>query len=213
MNSPRLSQFGNPHQLVSKVLRRRLSSLKQTFHKRPLPANLIPFSSVQGKILFREALDSGGMESYFPLSEQFITQSDPSYCSLSTLAMVLNALKFDPKKTWKGIWRWVSEETLQCDTFNVCGHSLDKVRSSGMNFDDFESLARCHGVNIQSVRCDSDLHSEDCQKGFDTFKHYIIESCTSSKAENFIVVNFSRKSLGQTGGIYSQPDNLTQTSQ
>lgn len=46
----------------------------KTFHKRPLPPNLIALSSAKGKQLFREALDQGGLEAYFPLAEQFITQ-------------------------------------------------------------------------------------------------------------------------------------------
>jgi len=44
----------------------------------------------------------GTLHSYFPLAEQFVTQSEPSFCSLSSLSMVLNALNFDPKKIWKG---------------------------------------------------------------------------------------------------------------
>lgn len=77
-----------------------------TFHKRPLPESLVALNSQKGKVVFREALELGGMESYFYLSEQFITQSEPSFCALSSLAMVLNALSFDPKKVWKGAWRF-----------------------------------------------------------------------------------------------------------
>ena len=40
-----------------------------SFYKRTLPEKLIPFSSDQGKILFRESLINGYMENYFPLSE------------------------------------------------------------------------------------------------------------------------------------------------
>ncbi len=102
-----------------------------TYHKRELPSSLIALSSLQGtfiirsfihshshshshsliyysgRLLFKESLDQGGMESYFALSEQFVTQSEPSFCALSSLAMVLNALSYDPKKIWKGPWRWV----------------------------------------------------------------------------------------------------------
>jgi hypothetical protein len=73
-------------------------SIQNTFHKRPLPASLIALSSAQGKLIFKQALNLGGLEGYFPLSEQFITQSEPSFCSISSLAMVLNALNHDPKK-------------------------------------------------------------------------------------------------------------------
>lgn len=62
--------------------------------------------------MFREALESGNMESYFHLSDQFVTQVEPSTCGPSTLVMVLNALEIDPRTKWKGIWRWFSEENL-----------------------------------------------------------------------------------------------------
>eukprot|EP01031_Cornospumella_fuschlensis_P036132 gene36132-43818_t len=126
--------------------------VKPSFHKRPLPSDLIALSSKEGKKLFREALAAGDMECYFPLAEQFITQSDPSFCSLSTLAMVMNALNFDLKRVWKGSWRWVTEEMLQCQSQSVCGHSIAKVQQSGLSFNEFESLARCHGVKISAQR-------------------------------------------------------------
>jgi hypothetical protein len=47
--------------------------LDQTFYKRPLPENLVSFSSPQGKLLFKEAMLDGYMENYFSLGEQFIT--------------------------------------------------------------------------------------------------------------------------------------------
>ena len=107
-----------------------------TFHRRKLPDSLIALSSREGRNLFKEALETHTMESYFPLSEQFITQSEPSYCSLSSLAMVLNALNHDPKRTWKGVWRWVTEETLQCENNNLlCKHTVEKLRTEGEALD------------------------------------------------------------------------------
>eukprot|EP00596_Hydrurales_sp_CCMP1899_P004247 CAMPEP_0119054062 /NCGR_PEP_ID=MMETSP1177-20130426/74823_1 /TAXON_ID=2985 /ORGANISM="Ochromonas sp, Strain CCMP1899" /LENGTH=239 /DNA_ID=CAMNT_0007034179 /DNA_START=189 /DNA_END=905 /DNA_ORIENTATION=+ len=175
-----------------------------TFHKRPLPDSLISLSSKNGKIIFSEALASGGMESYFSLAEQFVTQSEPSYCALSSLAMVLNALNFDPKKVWKGAWRWVSEETLQCET-QVCGHSLEKVREFGMDFDEFESLSRCHGIRIRAYKNDESNLRNECNRDLNEFRSYVETVCGSDKSESFIVANFSRKVLGQTGDGHFSP--------
>lgn len=110
-----------------------------SFHKRDLPDNLISFSSKSGKEIFKESLSLGTMECFFPLSEQFITQSEPSYCALSSLAMVLNSLNHDPQRIWKGVWRWVSEEMLHCETKDdyeqlSCGHSINNVKKHGMSF-------------------------------------------------------------------------------
>ena len=178
---------------------------KPSFHKRPLPENLISLSSIQGKKLFKEALELGGMESFFALSEQFVTQSEPSFCALSSLAMVLNALNFDPKKTWKGSWRWVSEETLQCETTEICGHSLDKVKRDGMDFNEFESLARCHSVGIQSQRLRDGLKSHINPIELNEFRDRIIKISSSANSDAFIVVNFSRRHLGQTGDGHFSP--------
>jgi glutathione gamma-glutamylcysteinyltransferase len=185
---------------------RRFSSYDKSFHKRTLPKSLISLSSPLGKQIFREALQLGGLESYFPLSEQFVTQSEPSFCSLSSLAMVLNALNFDPKKVWKGAWRWVSEETLQCETKSICGHSLERIRSEGLNFNEFESLARCHSVNIKSFRVNpTAVNSEIDLSPYNTFKTYVEKISSSDKANTFMVVNYSRGSLGQTGQGHFSP--------
>jgi hypothetical protein len=43
--------------------------VEETFYKRPLPKNLVSFSSKEGKILFKEAMIDGYMENYFSLGE------------------------------------------------------------------------------------------------------------------------------------------------
>jgi glutathione gamma-glutamylcysteinyltransferase len=43
---------------------------------------------VQGKRIFRDALDDGSVESFFPLVQHFQTQSEPASCALGTLCMV-----------------------------------------------------------------------------------------------------------------------------
>lgn len=52
--------------------------------------------------LFTEALGNGTMEGFFKLISYYQTQSEPAYCGLATLAVVLNALAIDPGRKWKG---------------------------------------------------------------------------------------------------------------
>jgi glutathione gamma-glutamylcysteinyltransferase len=61
---------------------------RRTFHKRELPSDLISFTSAEGKTMFHHALQAGNLEAYFPLSEQFITQNEPAFCGMGSLAMV-----------------------------------------------------------------------------------------------------------------------------
>lgn len=176
-----------------------------SFHKRPLPPNLIALSSKRGKELFREAYDQGTLESYFSLAEQFITQSEPSYCSISSLAMVLNALNFDPKRIWKGSWRWVSEDMLHCESKALCGHTEEKVRKDGMSFAEFETLARCHGVGIQGFRACHPANISCGSQGFKKFYDTVETISRSDKNDVFLVTNFSRKHLSQTGDGHFSP--------
>lgn len=52
--------------------------------------------------LFLEAIQNGTMEGFFKLISYFQTQSEPAYCGLASLSMVLNALAIDPGRKWKG---------------------------------------------------------------------------------------------------------------
>lgn len=54
------------------------------------------------------------MSGFFKLIEQYSTQDEPAFCGLASIAMVLNALSIDPKRPWKGSWRWFHEQLLDC---------------------------------------------------------------------------------------------------
>ena len=79
-----------------------------TVYRRPISRGMVPLIFPHGtrrslgKQLFKEALNDGYMEAYFHLSDQFVTQVEPSTCGPSTLVMVLNALEIDPRTRWKG---------------------------------------------------------------------------------------------------------------
>jgi Phytochelatin synthase len=60
------------------------SELQNTFYQRKLPEQLIKISSPHGKQLFREAMDAGQTEGFFPLTGAFASQSSPSYCGPSS---------------------------------------------------------------------------------------------------------------------------------
>mmetsp|Transcript_42030 Transcript_42030/g.164632 ORF Transcript_42030/g.164632 Transcript_42030/m.164632 type:complete len:104 (+) Transcript_42030:200-511(+) len=72
--------------------------MSKSFYRRPLPSSLVAFSSAEGRRRFNEAVCDGTAESFFPLVEQFQTQSEPAYCGLTSLSVVLNALAIDPQR-------------------------------------------------------------------------------------------------------------------
>jgi len=95
-----------------------------------------------GKEIFAEALAAGTATSFFSLIEVFSTQDEPAFCGLASLAMILNSLAIgghldrfaqspnilclqrglfatahrpaDPRRPWKGPWRWFAEALLDC---------------------------------------------------------------------------------------------------
>jgi len=174
---------------------------KMTFHRRSLPAPAIEFSSVEGQKIFAEALTAGTMGCFFRLIEQFHTQSEPAYCGLGTLTMVLNALNVDPGKTWKGPWRWFHEDMLDC-----C-EPLDVVKERGITWPSFLCLARCNGAHIDARRAD------EAGGDLQAFRSLVLAATTQvagcaredeHQPLKVLVVSYSRKQFRQTGdGHYS----------
>ena len=161
----------------------------KTFYRRDLPSALSSFTSSNGKRLFKQALAQGNAEIYFNLSGNFVNQSEPAYCSLGSLVMVLNALDIDPGKRWKGVWRWYSDELLECKPPK--SHILER----GLSLSQLAALGRCNGLQITTKRAD--------QVSFEEFKSDLLESVQSNS--KYLISNFSRTYLGQTGVGHFSP--------
>ena len=114
----------------------------RSLFRRPMPDTCVSFVTPEGRALFEGALQRGGLEVYFPLAANFVTQNEPAYCGVSTLTMVLNTLAVDPKRTWKGPWRWFDEEVL-----STC-RTLEDIKQNGMTMADFACTARCNGLQV-----------------------------------------------------------------
>lgn len=65
--------------------------------------------------------------------------------------MVLNALEMDPGRQWKGVWRWYSDQNLECFTTGPT------TLHTGVTFREFACLARCNGLKVISKRADRTL--------------------------------------------------------
>ncbi|XP_041371330.1 glutathione gamma-glutamylcysteinyltransferase-like [Gigantopelta aegis] len=161
-------------------------------YRRPLPDTCISFTSELGKKLFCESLSSGHMNCYFKLAAQFSTQDDTAYCGPTSLVVVLNALAVDPNKLWKSPWRWYDERTLECDS----GTPLRFVQRHGMTLDQLASMARLNGLN------ETVTHLREVVS-LDAVRTLVREYCTRDDA--FLVFNFSRTVLHQTGGGHISP--------
>jgi glutathione gamma-glutamylcysteinyltransferase len=153
-----------------------------SLYRRVLPSPpAVDFASPEGKRLFAEALAAGTMEGFFPLVSCFQTQSEPAFCGLASLAVVLNALSIDPGRRWKGPWRWFDESMLDC-----C-EPLDKVKAEGITFGKVACLARCSGANVQSFRAN--------RATIDDLRRHLVR-CVSSQ-DCHLIASYHRQAFKQ----------------
>ncbi|KAJ2835423.1 hypothetical protein FBU31_001626 [Coemansia sp. 'formosensis'] len=159
-----------------------------SYYRRELPTDLVSFTSAAGRKLFKESLNEGYAEGYFNLAGNFTVQSEPAYCGPSSLAMVLNALEVDPGRTWKGVWRWYSDELLES-----CRTESD-LKANGITFDQFLCLASSHAKVVAK---------RGAQATREEFLRDIMY--VTQRDDVFMVLSFSRPTLGQTGDGHFSP--------
>ncbi|KAL5561955.1 hypothetical protein UlMin_031702 [Ulmus minor] len=159
-------------------------------YRRVLPSPpAIEFASSEGKQLFREADQSGTMENFYRLISYFQTQSEPAFCGLASLSMVLNALAIDPRRKWKGPWRWFDESMLDC-----C-EPLEKVKARGISLGKLVCLAHCAGAKVEAFRTNhSSIHD---------FRKQVMKSSTSGDCH--VISSYNRATFKQTGTGHFSP--------
>src|SRR5688500_18289819 len=121
----------------------------------PLPDNLINFNSSQGSALLQ---DSEALQSYWPLSIQFVTQKNQAFCGVASIVMVLNALgipapttpEFDPYKTFTqdNIFTPATEKVLPQETLRKIGMTLNQI---GGFIETYGVKAEVHHASDSSV--------------------------------------------------------------
>ncbi|KAF3436123.1 hypothetical protein FNV43_RR23215 [Rhamnella rubrinervis] len=159
-------------------------------YRRVLPSPpAIEFASSEGKQLFLEAIHYGTMENFYRLISYFQTQSEPAYCGLASLSMVLNALAIDPRRKWKGPWRWFDECMLDC-----C-EPLETVKARGISFGKVVSLAHCAGANVEAFRTN--------HTSIDDFRKYVVRCSTSDDCH--LISSYNRATFKQTGTGHFSP--------
>jgi hypothetical protein len=198
---------GNPqHEDESGVLPPPLPEPRYSVHKRVLPSSLTALSSPQGRKNLLEAMNANMAESYWALTEQFVNQSDPAFCGVTTLLMILNAMSVDPHIRWRGGWRWYGSEDI---LLGRCCLSTERIRRVGVTLDEFRLLGRCHGLSIQLKRPQED--ESERNYSLNHFRQDIQNILTThhdgddQNNNSMLVVSFSRSALGQTGDGHFSP--------
>lgn len=179
-------------------------------HRRVLPEILTALSAPQGRQYLQESLVDGMAESYWTLTEQFVNQSDPAYCGVTTLLMILNAMNVDPNSRWKGGWRFYGDEDV---LLQGCCLNTERIRRVGITMEQFMILGTCHGLQITMKRplVDSNRNGNNQSStpyySLEDFRSDIRHTLDSraSDEDSMLVVSFSRSALQQTGDGHFSP--------
>ena len=129
-----------------------------------------------------------------------------------TTTIFHTALAVDPRRSWKGPWRWYVENMLNCCV------DLEQVKKTGITFSTFACLAKCQGLNVNAVHgSDSNVDEfrrvvkEICSEEENVSFGEDIETTTTATHEeqqrptSFLIVSYTRQVIGQTGSGHFSP--------
>ncbi len=159
----------------------------------PLSPQLIPFSSTEGEQLL---IESRARQDYFLLSNQFVTQINQAYCGVASSVMVLNALGLPAPESpqYKPFHVFTQDNFFnRAETKKVV--SPDLVAKRGMTLVQLGDLLTSHGAKVQ-IYYGSDVDLE-------RFRSLLLQNLT--KRDNFAIVNYLRKTIGQERGGHISP--------
>jgi Phytochelatin synthase len=159
----------------------------------PIAPQLIPFSSNEGEKLL---IESQSKQDYFLLSNQFVTQINQAYCGVASSIMVLNALglpapespQYKPFKVFTQDNFFDREETKKVV-------SPETVSKRGMTLAQLSGLLASHGAKT-TIHYGADV-------SLDKFRSLLRQNL--SERNNFTIVNYLRKSVGQESGGHISP--------
>ena len=112
--------------------------------------------------------------------------------------MVMNALNVDPRRRWRDEsgpgWRWWSDDMMVA---GACAPSLSSVKADGVCMDVLARMAAASGARVSVRRPAAEGTS------LDAFRATVVGA--ASAASEFLVLNYCRATLGQTGGGHFSP--------
>jgi hypothetical protein len=157
-----------------------------------LPENLIGLDTPKGEqLLFSSTVH----QSYMPLSMQFVTQNDQSYCGIATMVMVLNALNIQAPLT---------PDIAPFTTFtqsNIFNEKTERILpkatllNEGMTLDQLGEMLKTFPLNIEVKHTSITNLNEFVSLA----KEYL------GTPNHYVVVNYLRSSIGQELGGHISP--------
>jgi hypothetical protein len=169
-----------------------LLALRAQAETLPLPQNLIDLKSAQGEQFFKE---SSGLEAYFPLSINFVTQKTQAYCGVASIVMVLNALEAPAPSTpeYEPYHTFTQDNLLDARSEQILPR--DVLAKIGMTLDQIGKILALQSVTVEVH------HAND--GGLVEFR--AAASSYLGQKDHFVLVNYLRKAIGQERGGHISP--------
>ncbi len=155
----------------------------------PLPPNLIPLDSEEGRALLVRAKAS---RAFFPLASQFVTQDATSFCGVASSVMVLNAMPIEAPvaKPWAPFRLFTQD--------NVFGDGelkAESVKKGGLTLEQTAYLLRENHVEAVAVHAADSSEAEFRQKARDSL----------AQPNHHVLIDFLRSELHQDTGAHWSP--------
>lgn len=166
------------------------NTLAQTL---PLSPNLIGFDSPEGEKLL---IESKSKDDFFPLTMQFVTQTNQAYCGVASMVMVLNGLKITaPEAPQYKPYKVFTQENFFSNENTTKVLSAEVVSRQGMTLNQLGGLLGSYGVEVKVYRASDTSLAE--------FRKLAVENL--KQPGNFVIVNYLRKAIGQETGGHISP--------
>ena len=159
----------------------------------PVSNNLITFDSDMGQKLFHE---SQYKQSYWRLSEFFVSEKGLTWCAIASDVMALNALAVIPPVS---VEHYPYNIFTQDDFFGADQLQITtpaNVYNSGVTLDDNAKLLLSYGLKISTRHVDKSISIEK-------FRKEAISAVSST--DKIILINFCREVIGEVGCGHFSP--------
>ncbi|NER45259.1 MAG: glutathione gamma-glutamylcysteinyltransferase [Symploca sp. SIO1A3] len=158
----------------------------------PLAENLINLNSSEGEELL---MASQARQDYLPLSIQFVTQKNSTYCGVASMVMVLNALSVPAPETPEfGQYNTFTQDNL----FNAKATEVtnpEVVAHRGMTLAELGKILESYPVKAEVYYGGQVTLAE--------FRNLLVNNLQESN--NFVLVNYLRKTIRQETGGHISP--------
>ena len=155
-------------------------TLKPSEQNLKLPPGLVAASSEDGSAFFQTAVYKAD---YDALNKAYVPQKTLSYCGVASSVIVLKALGRESTQ-----WDFFTDATSDV-------RSRFQVTFGGMTLGQLDGLLRAHGLVTQS------LHGDELT--LDEFRTIVMKNL--STPDDYLLVNYQRKTLDQTGSGHISP--------